>query len=706
VRCTACGAPGAPNARFCDQCGAPREPVARESAARARDLASPPPELPTGDRRIVSALFADLVDYSRMVAELDPEDVRRRVDAAFDAMAQAIERFDGTLEKFIGDAVFAVFGAPRAHDDDAVRAAVCAVAMRADLARIGGELGEGPFEVRIGIATGEVVAAPRRVAGQTTWALTGEAVTVAARLQQLADPGEILVDEATVRAARHRLDAEPAGSQLLRGHPDPVRLYRLRSIRPPRLVAPAGAGLLIGRAEERRQLRDALEATRESGRGRVVLIDGEAGIGKSRLIADLEEEARADGFAWTWTENVSYSTGEPYGYARLFAERVAEELGTDPGLMTRQLLFEPDVRPETIRRYASAVAAIAREAAFSGWEAEQLLVPADPREVAARLLEVAARFAIRLAELYGPRVVVVDDYHWLDRSSIALADALIRAVATLPFLVLVTRRPAPLPAWAGLPHVELIVLRGLDPAETGRLAASLAGGDLDPRDVRRLHERTAGNPLFVGETIRALLEEGALDRRHGRLAILDRLAERPIPVSLRALLGARIDALPDDARIVLQVASVIGMSFAEELVAELLGRRVTSDALERLVGGALVVPGEGPRAWRFGHPLIHDVTYAGILASRRRELHTRLADALTATRPAVPVGQLAHHRAAAGDRAAVPLLTSAAEEALAIGAAREAAEAWRAAARLLGDDPGADEFRRRADEIIEPAPTG
>ncbi len=693
MRCSACGARNGPTARFCDQCGARLEASIAEERSAGR-------KVPLGDRRIVTALFADLVDYSRMVAELDPEDVRARVDTAFDTMARAIEHYDGTLEKFIGDAVFAVFGAPRAHDDDAVRAGLCALEIRDELAKLDAVHPDSSFEVRIGIATGEVVAAPRNIGGEETWALIGEAITAAARLQQLADPGEIVLDEPTLSAARHRLDAVSAGTQLLRGHPEPIRLYRLRAARPGGLTGIASPGVLVGRTEERRKLREALTACATTGRGRVILIDGEAGIGKSRLIADLEEEARAAGFAWTWTENVSYATGDPYGYARQFAERVADEQGTDPGSLTRLLLFGAEADPAAVRRYAGAIAAIARDAAFSGWEAEQPLVPADPAAVASALLEVTERFAARLAETYGPRVLIVDDLHWADHSSLPMIERLIEAVEGLPFLVIVTRRPEPPPAWASHSHVERIVLGGLDTAETGRLAAAVAGGDLAPADVRRLYDRTEGNPLFIGETIRALLDDGSIERREGRLAFLDPDAERAIPVSLRALLGARIDALPDDARVVLQVASVIGMSFTEDELAAVLGDPETERPIERLLAAALLVPGEDEASWRFGHQLIHDVAYAGILASRRRELHGRLADRLEGTSAARPLGQLAAHRAAAGDPSAVDLFGAAAEAALAIGAVSEAAGFWQKGARLLGSGQRAEEYLRLADEAL------
>jgi len=689
VRCPACGVPNGHGARFCNQCGTRLRSRGRASAG--------------ADRRVVSALFADLVDYVRMIAEHDPEDVRQRVDAALAAMAEAVHRYDGTVEKFIGDAVFAVFGYPRAHDDDALRAALCASAIRAGLADLsrGGE----ELQVRIGIATGEVVAAERSSAAGSDVSLTGPAIVNAARIQDLARPGDILLDEATVRAARDRLDVEDRGYELLRGQSRPIRLYSLRS--DAQTLRPSGPppGRIVGRTTERHLLRDALRETAEAGRGRVVVVTGEAGMGKSRLLADLELDARAAGFAWTWTENVSYGTGEPYRYIRHFAQVIADERATDSGAFARQLLFTEDLAPDQARHFAGAIAAVARDAAFSGWEAEAALAPTDPGEVVASVLDVSLQYSRRLSAEIGPRVIVVDDVHWADRSSQPMIDQLVREAPGLQFLVLIGSRPGPRPAWAGYPHVTWIELTGLDPDETDQLAGDLAGGPLDPRDSARLHVRTDGNPLFIAEVLRASLEVGE-PGSGGRIALYEGASGGHVPLTLRALLGARIDALHEDAREFLQVASVVGISFLPELVAELAGGRLDPGIVDRLGDSALVRQVDPGGTWRFGHPLVRDVAYAGLLASRRRELHGRLADRLEG-RPGGAIGRIAQHRAAAADvERAIPLLEEAAAEALALGATAEAAGFWRSAAELIGGGPDAERYRNLAAEALGSAVAG
>jgi class 3 adenylate cyclase len=734
VRCRACGAVVGASARFCEQCGTRlvasdgADPSAGTTAGAtidttiesqprarkpARDFTSPSPRAEpgggdrppdavsgdpsatgaAGDRRIVTALFADLVGYVRLVAEHDAEEVRRKVDAALVAMADAIQGFDGTREKFIGDAVFAVFGWPVAHDDDALRATHCALAIREGLARLVDPSGEA-LQVRIGIATGEVVAAPREVPGSQDWSLTGPAVTTAARIQGVAEPGDILLDEATIRSARKGLAIEDLGERLLRGQTRPIRIGRL--------LGDAGfqpwhslAGRFVGRDEERAVLRGVLADLRDERRGATVLVQGDPGIGKSRLLAGFEADARRAGLAWTWVDNVSYGTNEPYRFARSLAQVVAEEHGSDSGTFARRLLFSDDIDPDQARRWAGGIAAVAREAAFSGWEAEADLVPSDPADVARDLRSVAVRYIERLVELDGPRVIVVDDLHWLDPSSVGIFEELVGLSARLPLVVLVGSRPAVAPLMPSGGHVRTITLEGLDEAETGELAQAVAGAAVEAADVRRLYDRTGGNPLFIGETVRAIVDEGAITS-DGRLAIHES-GGSVVPVTLRALLGSRIDALTVQTRTILRVGAVLGMSFREETVEDVLGESVDAAVYERLAEAAMIVPIDASGGWRFCHPLIHDAANSSLLASDRRILHGRVADRIAAARPGA-VGVVARHRAAAGDaERAIPLLIRAAEQAEGLGAAAEAAAWYTAAAELAVGKP-AEALRARASD--------
>lgn len=708
--CPSCGTITAEGARFCAQCGTALPDDAELPSAPGTDAdprSAGPAIPPAGDRRIVTALFADLVDYVRMLAEHDPEDVRARVTQALATMASAIERFDGTREKFIGDAVFAVFGWPRAHDDDALRAALAAMAIRSGLheAAAGGE----PLDVRIGIATGEVVAGAPGTSVDTDLRLTGEAITTAARIQSLARPGEILLDDATERAARGRLATDPRGSVVLRGQSTAVQLHALRGeagVGPWIPFRAAGSGPLVGRIRELASVDAILDDVRRTGRGAVWLMEGDAGVGKSRLLQAIEAPARAAGFAWSWTENVSYGRNEPYRWARLFAQVVADEHGVDSGTMARRLLFTDDLTAGKRRRFGGAIAAIARDAAFSGWEAEAAHVPADPAETTAALAEVAERYIDRLLDVSGPRVVVIDDLQWLDPSSDGMVELLVDRTATRPLVVLAASRPGTVPAWATAETTRRTRLDGLDEPETARLATIVARAAVDADGARHIHERTGGNPLFVGETVRAYLEDGTLRWRDGLVALTGTGGIR-LPITLRAVLGARIDGLPSAAREALGAASIVGITFRPSVVEELLDGPLEPEAFQDLAQSLLVVRHDRDR-WRFAHALIHEAAYAGLLASRRRELHRRLADRLERGPGQATPGQIAGHRMAAGDTArAGPLLREAAESALALGAVAEAAAFWRQAADLVAvDDPAAAERdRARAAEALDAVAT-
>ena len=321
--CPDCQTPLAPGALYCHHCGRRLEPL--EDG------------LKVGDRRVVTALFADLVGYTRLVDELDPEEVRARVDGALGVLAEAVLHYGGTLEKFIGDALLAVFGVPVAHDDDPLRACLCAIQMQAALSRyVTG--GAEPMQLRIGIATGEVVAALREVGGTRSVALTGEPMTTASRLEELAEPGEILLDDATMAAAEPRVGVDHLDERLLRGQRRPIAVHRLRSERrvvshPCREPVP-----LVGRTTEKSRLIEVIRRAGQTGRGGAVLLRGEPGIGKSRLLCEMEQEARAAGFEWMWLDNTPHGMDIPYRAARAMVDWLADEQGIAAGVVARNLL--------------------------------------------------------------------------------------------------------------------------------------------------------------------------------------------------------------------------------------------------------------------------------------------------------------------------------------------------------------------------------
>lgn len=677
--CPDCTTPTAPGARFCHNCG--------------RRLDTLADGLKAGDRRVVSALFADLVGYTRLVDELDPEEVRARVEGALLALAEAVVHFGGSLEKFIGDAVLAVFGVPVAHDDDPLRACLCALEMQAALTRYASGADQ-PMELRIGIATGEVVAAVREMAGTRSVALTGDPMTTAARLQQLAAPNEILVDEATVMAAEPRIGVDHLGERLLRGQSRPVQVHRLWTERriishPCRKAAP-----LVGRSAEKARMVALLGRAAETGRGGTVLLRGDAGIGKSRLLCEMEEDARSAGFAWMWLDNAPHSMDTAYRAVRNMVDWLADEQGVKAGIVARRLLFgddiAPDLDPDMARLMMGAIVALARDSEMSllpeeGWDSG-IAGLVDPEEFKVGLRLATQLWVSRLVS-DKPRCIVIDDFHWMDPSSRVAMDIMVQLSGQVPLVVLAGSRPPAVPDWVGLPHVEVIDLAGLDEAATEELGAAVAGAALDPESARWLYQRTAGNALFVGEIMRTLRQTGGL-AQVGEGVRIDRGAvRRGVPLSLRALLGARIDALPPAQRSALEAASVIGMSFTEPLLLALCDDNPEGVNLGELAEAGMVAgandSGAASAQWRFRHQLYLDAAYGRLLTDRRQLLHRKLADILDVMEPRPDVAERARHRVAAGDtELALPLLEQAAREAAAVGAMPEAEGFARAAADI------------------------
>jgi adenylate cyclase len=679
--CPECGTPTAPGAHFCHNCG--------------KRLEAATDGLKVGDRRVVTALFADLVGYTKLVDELDPEEVRARVDGALTVLGQAVSHFGGSLEKFIGDAVLVVFGAPVAHDDDALRACLCALEMQASLSRY--VSGDRPMELRVGIATGEVVAALRDVAGNRSVALTGDPMTTAARLQQLAEPNEILLDEATVAGAEPRVGVDHLGERLLRGQRRPVPVAILIGER--RIVTHASrrAVPLVGRDAEKARLAEVIRRTGATGKGGAVLLRGEPGIGKSRLLCEMEEEAKAAGLAWLWIDNAPHSMESPYRTVRNMVDWLADEKGTKAGIVARELLFGDGVPenldPDIYRLMLGAIAILARDSEMTllpeeGWESG-LLAMADSTDFQLGLTLATHLWVSRMVT-GKPRCIVVDDYHWVDPSSRQLVDIMIAMAADLPLVVLTGSRPPATPDWVALPHVEVIDLEGLDASATEQLGAAVAGSALETESGRWLHQRTGGNALFVGEVIRTLQDTGRL-AQVGDLCRIDRgSARRGVPLSLRALLGARIDALPPAQRNALEVASVVGSGFSEGLLASMCGDKCVDSDLAELADAGILArvddPGETGVRWRFRHQLYLDAAYGRLLADRRRLLHATLADLLEEADIRPDVAELARHRIAAGDAVrALPLLEQAAREAVSVGAIAEAEGFQRTIAELRGE---------------------
>jgi adenylate cyclase len=656
MNCAACGFEAAADFAFCPKCGT-KLVASRAAGVVLRPAPAPAPNASSfpdaqSDRRPVTVLFADLSGFTTISERLDPEDVRALQGDLFKEMSTAIERFEGFVEKFVGDAVMGVFGSPIAHEDDPERALRAALLMRDRVAvlserwirRIG-----SPLALHIGVNTGPVVAGQIGSGPGAAYAVTGDAVNTAARLQSSAQPSQILASQSTYLLAQHAFDFEQLGDIPLKGKAEPVAVYGvLVAIPTPHRTRglPAGEGEtpFVGRDRELNDLVAAFERMLK-GQTQVVTLVGEAGAGKSRLLAEFESRLKAEGHLQTTAirRALCSSVGErTYGVPAALLRDAYGVMPQDSPTVARRKFVAG------VRAMGADQAEIERLAALLGYllgfETE------DPRsrqidpEQLERQIFLAAQDVIEWRLERNALVLVVEDLHWADAASVALLQFLIDRLQDRRFMLIVSHRAGhDVEALTlGGAGQMLVQLQPLSPHDGGVLLGALlhaAAPSLAP-DLRvRILEHAGGNPLFIEEIVRALAG-GALVQEQGQWVYRADAAAVDVPLTIHGLLLARIDRLPAGARQTLQEASVLGPVFAESLLREGAGDRgVLDDSLAFLVETELLVdvsrpmgdsaPGSAEeRRYRFRHGLFHETAYKNLLVSRRTELHTRIGQAL------------------------------------------------------------------------------
>ena len=608
--CYGCGERVPERARFCPGCGT------RLAAAGAE----PTEALPVETRRMVTVLFVDVTGSTPLGERLDPEAIRRIFSRYFGEVAAIVARHGGTLEKFAGDALVAVFGLPTLHEDDALRAVRAAVEARKALAVVNDELvrdyGLG-LNTRTGVNTGEVVAGANST-GSTL--ATGDMVNVAARLEARAQPGEIVIGAATHRLVRDAITVEELPPLELKGKSQPVAAYRVVD------VAPDVPGLrrrfespIVGRSLELAQLLEAFEAAVEHRACRVAALLGEAGAGKSRLSHEL---ASVVGERASVLEGrcVPYGEGITYFPLAIMLKPLAgiEDEDTRDEARAKLLALLPDADDASL--------VVTRLAGAIGLDD----VLAQPEEIAwavRRLLETLAR--------ERPLVVFFDDLHWAEPTFLRLIQYLGEHSRDAPFLLVCSSRPDltdKFPPLFALPEVQTISLESLPQRACGALIANLLGDDVAPAIATRVEEAAEGNPLFIEETVRMLLDEGLIVRHGSRWEPVRDLAAVVLPPSIEALLAARLDRLAPAELHVLQRASVIGRIFGWGAVRALSPepeRDTVAGALQGLLQKEVVFADaellSGEDAYRFGHILVRDAAYRGLPKETRADLHERFA---------------------------------------------------------------------------------
>lgn len=661
-----------------------------------------------GERRIVTVLFADVVNSTGLAESLDPEDWTEIMNGAFEHLTGPVRRYDGTVGRLMGDGMLAFFGAPSGHEDDPQRAVLAGLEIVAATKAYGGALRNRrglDFEVRVGINTGFVVVADVGSEALSELTAMGDAVNVAARMQSTAAPGTVQIAAETWRLVNQQFETEALGRIELKGKSEPVEAFRVLGLKadPIRFRAVQGVGApLVGRDRELKIITDAIDQVRE-GRGHIISIIGEAGLGKSRLIAEAQNYwlAREPLRRWEMMSGVPFDTARPFGFFQNYARSMfGVELDDSNETIHRKVrqTYLDKGAPEE----AFAMCAVAMERVIAAkvlHEAKDYPADAIKADIHDNMIP-----AFRASAADGPVVVVLDDLQWVDEASLELILDVLPLVEDTPVLYICAFRPErQSPAWRVKVVAETdwahryseIALRPLDEAAARTLVDALLDIEDLPAHVRDLITRkTDGNPYFMEEVVRNLLDVGALTRVDRQLrwnASFD-VGNLAIPDSIQALLMARMDRLDQETRSTLQLAAVIGRQFYYRILTAISDSAMAVDkhlrALERVefLREASRLP---ELEYVFKHELARDAAYATILNRRRREFHRRVAEAIEtifADRIEEQAHRLAQHYALAGE----PLLAAhyyevAGDAAAGLGAVADSRAQYGRAVACLGE---------------------
>jgi class 3 adenylate cyclase/tetratricopeptide (TPR) repeat protein len=725
ARCPACGFANPPRFKFCGECGASIGPPSRLASPPTLAAQPQPPSRYTpaylaekiltskaaleGERKQVTVLFADLKGSMELLADRDPEEARAILDPVLERMMAAVHRYEGTVNQVMGDGIMALFGAPIAHEDHAIRACYAALAMQTSVQQYAAEVQRTrgvPLHIRVGLNSGEVVVRSIGSDLHMDYTAVGQTTHLAARMEQMAMPGTILITPAVLGLVEGYVQVTSLGPVPIKGLSTPLEVYEVTGagLVRTRLQAASMRGLsrFVGRDTELDILRQALERAGD-GQGQVVAVIGEPGVGKSRLFWEFTQSHRTQGWLILESRSVSYGKAAAYlpviellkAYCQIEdrdgIRRVREQVTGK--LLTLDRALEPML--------PAILALLDVPVEDDAWQA------LDPQRRRRQTLEAVKRLLIHESHVQ-PVLVVFEDLHWIDTETQAVLDRLVDSLPTARVLLLVNYRPEYQHGWGSKTCYSQLRLDPLPAASAEELLQTLLGNDsgLDPLRPR-LIAQTQGNPFFLEESVRTLVETGVLvgERRAYRL-------EKPldtfqIPVTVQALLAARIDRLPPEDKRLLQTAAVIGtkvpgplLQVIAELPEEALHPGLAHlQAAEFLYETRLFPEPE----YMFKHALTHEVAYGSLLQGRRRVLHARIVEALETLAPervAEQIERLAHHalRGEVWDKA-VTYCQQAGARARDRAAFREAAASFEQALQSLAHLPEPGDTRELAIEL-------
>jgi class 3 adenylate cyclase/tetratricopeptide (TPR) repeat protein len=684
VRCARCQQGNSTGAKFCNACGAPLEavcavcrnanvPGSRFCNECGRSLAEPPPGFTVsqdstprhladkimrsrhaleGERKQVTVLFADMKGSMELLADRDPEDARRLIDPVLSLMMEAVHRYEGTVNQVMGDGIMALFGAPLAHEDHAARACYAALAMQRAAHRYTEEVRRDhgiEVQIRVGLNSGEVVVRAIGSDLRMDYSAVGQTTHLAARMEQLASPGTIRLTSETLRLADGFIEVTPLGPVPVKGLLEPVQIFELTGGNPTRtrLQTAAARGLtrFVGRVSELEQLGHALEHAR-AGHGQVLAAVGEPGVGKSRLFFEFVRSHRTHGWRVLESSSVAYGKAAAYLPAVELLKAYFQIEGSDDARKIREKVTGKLLTlDEALRSSLSPFLALLDVAVDDpAW------LVLDSVQRRRQTLDGFRRLLLRESQVQ-PVCVVCEDLHWIDPDTQGLLDGLVDALPMARLLLLVNYRPEYQHGWGSKTYYNQLRLDSLPADGAGELLDALLGDDpeLEPLK-RRLIEATEGNPFFLEESVRTLVEEGALTGERGGHRLAGSLDTIHVPDTVRAVLAARIDRLPPEEKDLLQAAAVIGKDVPLALL-----QAITEPAgeflwptLDRLQGAEFLYQTAlfPELELTFKHTLTQEVAYSSLLQDRRRTLHARIVQAFESLYPervTERVGWLTHH---------------------------------------------------------------
>jgi class 3 adenylate cyclase/tetratricopeptide (TPR) repeat protein len=679
--CSACGAPIAAAERFCGNCGARVAPA----SALPRENGTPAESPITGERRHLTVLFADLVSSTQLATRLDPEEYHHIVQAYHQAVARVVGRYDGYVAQYQGDGVVAYFGWPRAHGDDAERAVRAGLEIIEAIKGINRGLSESSqIAVRAGIDTGPVMVGHLGGGERREITAIGETPNIASRAQAAAPSGGLAITGATSHLVTGLFALEPLGFQNFKGVAQPIELFRVlrASGMRSRLHAAHTLTPFIGRQHELQTLGEWWNLA-EAGEGQVVLIHGEPGIGKSRLVWQFRESLTGRPHSWLESFCSPFEVNTPFApVANLITASyiwTSNDSAAERFDALEQSLGDAGLKLE------EAIPLIAELVNLPLPDRYQPLL-SPPEQRRRRLISVVAQWTYALAGLQ-PLVLLLEDLQWADPSSLELHHLLVEECAKLPLMLIYTARPKFTPPWPARTHHSHLMLARLSGRHTREMARlAVARAAMTDRTLDLVVERTDGVPLFVEELARVVAETGGTDSN-----------DQQIPVTLADSLMARIDRL-GTAKEIVQIAAVIGRGFSYALLREIAGKPdgVLLAALDRVVESELIgaTGGRSEASYVFKHVMVRDTAYGSLLKSRRRELHRAVARTLSekfAARAEAEPEVLAYHLTEAGQSdPAAAAWQQAADRSAARGAFAEAASHYSRALEVLSTTPASE----------------